>query len=611
VQTSPSRTSSALAFFGPSFPTSSSWSSSSAASKLVAVARSPGRSLRAEASSSSNASAGMSPAALMTAAATVAAAAAAIPRGRKRLQRAGRSGLVAMSAKTSRAAGAGSSSGEELFDVVVVGGGASGLTTAHRVLRELPGAKVAVTEAKDRAGGNVTTRTGNGRIWEEGPNSFQPGDAILTTACDVGLRDDILLANPGSYRFVWWEGALRALPATPMDAVFGDFLSLPGKIRAGLGAIGLGRDPMPEHEESVKEFVSRNLGEEAFQRLIDPFVSGVYAGDPSTLSSVSATGRVQILEKEGGSLVAGALKLFQKMDKDKREKPPRDSRLPEIKGQTVGSFRNGLSQFVDALTADISKNGCEVRLEWKLKKLSWDAQTKEHTLEYDTPSGPARLRSKSIVLTAPSFVTAELLRDLSGKSADALAEVKYPCVAAVTVEYPKSAFREPAHGKGIVNGFGQLHPRTQGIRTLGTIYSSSLFPNRMPDPDKVLLLHYIGGMQDQRLFGGITDLSEGELVEATHKDTVKTMLHADQAGKLPTALGVRVWPRAIPQLEVGHGKRLEACKQGLEEAGIQGLYLAGNYVGGVALGRCVEFGVEIAAEVVSFVKAGQHKHEHH
>ncbi|CAJ1446917.1 unnamed protein product, partial [Effrenium voratum] len=73
--------------------------------------------------------------------------------------------------------------------------------------------------------------------------------------------EDIMLADPGSYRFVWWEGALRALPAGPADAVFGDFLSLPGKIRAGLGAVGI-KDPMPDREESVKEFVTRNLGEE-------------------------------------------------------------------------------------------------------------------------------------------------------------------------------------------------------------------------------------------------------------------------------------------------------------------------------------------------------------
>eukprot|EP00434_Breviolum_minutum_P027739 symbB.v1.2.024537.t1/scaffold2328.1/size82197/2 len=338
----------------------------------------------------------------------------------------------------------------------------------------------------------------------------------------------------------------------------------------------------------------------AFERLIDPFVSGVYAGDPSTLSAEAATGRVQVLEKNAGSLVAGAIKLFQ--DRASKPSEPRDPRLPEVKGQTVGSFRNGLKQFSDALCDDVAKHGSPVRLNWKLTKLAYDKQTGVHVLDYDTPEGPKQLRSKSLILTAPSYVAAPLLKEVCSPAAEALEGIRYPRVAAVTVEYHRSAFREPAHGKGVVNGFGQLHPRSQGIRTLGTIYSSSLFPNRMPDDDKIMLLHYIGGARDPELFGGIEDLSEGQLVEATHKDTVQTMLHESEASRLPKALGVRVWDRAIPQLEVGHQKRLDTVKETLAAEGVKGVYLAGNYVGGVALGRCVEFGIEIAKEVVDFVK---------
>lgn len=402
---------------------------------------------------------------------------------------------------------------------------------------------------------------------------------------------------------------MRALPATPTDAVFGDFLSWPGKIRAGLGAIGI-KDPMPDKEETIKEFVTRNLGPEAFERLIDPFVSGVYAGNPADLSAESCTGRVQILEKKGGSLVAGALQLFQERSKDAKE-TPRDPRLPQVKGQTVGSFRGGLKQFAEALSSHLDKSDAAPRINWKLTGLNWDAEKEEHVLDYETPQGPKRLRSKSVILTTPSYVAAPLLEKVSPQAGAALKEIVYPKVAAVTVEYPKSAFREPEHGRGIVNGFGQLHPRSQGIRTLGTIYSSSLFDNRCPDPDRVMLLHYIGGARDPELFGGLDGMSDGDLVEATHKDCLQTMLKASAKDDLPDVLGVRVWPQAIPQLQVGHAKRLERAKAGLDEAGVKGLYLAGNYVGGVALGRCVEYGLEIAKEVGEFLgekKAGHHNH---
>merc|ERR1740121_550417 len=295
---------------------------------------------------------------------------------------------------------------------------------------------------------------------------------------------------------------------------------------------------------------------------------------------------------------------MQKMQ-EKNAAPPRDPRLPEVKGQTVGSFRGGLKQFAEALAERVGTNGARVKLGWKLSRLDWDSQRQEYTLEYSTPQGPKSLRSRSVVLTAPSYMTADMLQPLSPSAAATLQEVTYPCVAAVTVEYPRSAFREPEHGKGAINGFGQLHPRSTGIRTLGTIYSSSLFPGREPDPDKIMLLHYIGGRRDPELYGGIDSLSDDQIVEATHRDTVKTMLKPSAKDEFPNVLGVRVWPRAIPQLDVGHAKRLETCKASLESAGVEGVFLAGNYAGGVALGRCVEYGLEIGKEVAAFVGVKQ------
>jgi hypothetical protein len=147
------------------------------------------------------------------------------------------------------------------YDTVIVGAGVSGLSTAFTLMKDSPSTSMLVTEARDRVGGNITTRSENGYTWEEGPNSYQPGDPILTLACDAGMRDEIVLADPDSDRFVLWDGELRALPKDIPTAVLGTFLTWPGKIRAGLGAIGI-RPPAPGREESVKEFVSRNLGSE-------------------------------------------------------------------------------------------------------------------------------------------------------------------------------------------------------------------------------------------------------------------------------------------------------------------------------------------------------------
>jgi protoporphyrinogen/coproporphyrinogen III oxidase len=158
---------------------------------------------------------------------------------------------------------------------------------------------------------------------------------------DAGVVDRLVMGDPTAPRFVYWENKLRATPSGPLSAVFGDFLSFPGKIRAGLGAIGLFKAPPPPNkEESVKEFISRNLGPEVFYRLIEPFCSGVYAGNPENLSMKGAFGRIQVLEEKGGSLVGGALELMK--ERKANPPPPRDQKLPpKPAGQTVASFQEG------------------------------------------------------------------------------------------------------------------------------------------------------------------------------------------------------------------------------------------------------------------------------
>ena len=495
--------------------------------------------------------------------------------------------------------------------VVVVGAGVSGLSTAFTLGRAKPDAKMLVTEARDCVGGNITSRSDDrGYVWEEGPNSYQPGDPILTVACDAGMRDDILLADPNSDRYVLWDKELRALPKDIPTAVLGTFLTWPGKIRAGLGAIGI-RPPPPEgKEESVKEFVSRNLGVEAFERLIEPFCSGVYAGDPAMLSSVAATGRVQRLEPLGGSLVAGALKAQkQAYDEKKASGFVRDARLPAVEGQTVGSFRGGLKTFPEGLARAIGTE--RVMLEWTLKKMS-KRPDGSFELEYATkgPGGVEASRTitaKSVVMTAPAYAVADVVQEMAPKAAEALREFYYPPVASVTVSYPETAFRldgTSALPDGGLTGFGQLHPRSQGIRTLGTIYSSYLFKDDRRQPDgEFMLLNYIGGARDV----AVKDMTDEALVKAVHEDALETILKPGTP--LPRVVGVKVWEKAIPQFNVGHLDVLARAKAGLSDAGCEGLFLGGNYTAGVALGRCVEFGVEQAKELEAFLERAEKRAE--
>ncbi|KAJ4914697.1 hypothetical protein Rs2_00247 [Raphanus sativus] len=480
-------------------------------------------------------------------------------------------------------------------DCVIVGGGISGLCIAQALVTKHPDAakNVIVTEAKDRVGGNIITREEQGFLWEEGPNSFQPSDPMLTMVVDSGLKDDLVLGDPTAPRFVLWNGKLRPVPSKLTDLPFFDLMSIRGKIRAGFGAIGIRPSP-PGREESVEEFVRRNLGDEVFERLIEPFCSGVYAGDPAKLSMKAAFGKVWKLEENGGSIIGGAFKAIQA--RNKAPKTTRDPRLPKPKGQTVGSFRKGLTMLPEAISARL---GNKVKVSWKLSSITKLANG-EYSLTYETPEGIVTVQSKSVVMTVPSHVASSLLRPLSDSAAEALSKLYYPPVAAVSISYPKEAIRSECLIDGELKGFGQLHPRTQKVETLGTIYSSSLFPNRAP-PGRVLLLNYIGGTTNT----GILSKSEGELVEAVDRDLRKMLIKPSSTD--PLVLGVRVWPQAIPQFLIGHIDLVDAAKASLSSSGHEGIFLGGNYVAGVALGRCVECAYETATQVNDFMSRYTYK----
>ena len=250
------------------------------------------------------------------------------------------------------------------------------------------------------------------------------------------MADQLVMGDPTAPRFVYWQNKLRATPSGPASAVFGDFLSFLGKIRAGLGAVGLFKRGAPEKEESVKEFISRNLGPEVFFRLIEPFCSGVYAGDPAKLSMRAAFGRIHVLEGKGGSLVGGALALAK--ERKANPPPPRPEKLPpKPGGQTVASFSAGLQTLPKAIADKVQGS---VVCDWRLTDLQRGADG-DYELTYDTPDGARTIRARTVGLTAPSYVVADLLQSRAPKAAESLQAIDYPPVCAVTVAYPESAVK--------------------------------------------------------------------------------------------------------------------------------------------------------------------------
>lgn len=502
------------------------------------------------------------------------------------------------------AGGAQSLSGKVL-DCLVVGSGISGSCTAFHLARNEGVENVLLAERNADVGGNVISLEKDGFVWEEGPNSFQPTPQIMKTVSELGIADDLVLADASKPRFVYWKGEgagqklanLHALPTNlPGDLLTFQLLTWPGRIRAALGAIGV-IGPQPAAEESVRDFVTRHLGSEAFERIIDPFVSGVYAGDPDELSMKAALKKIYRLEglgDYGPGLVSGALNRFKEIAEEKRANPP-EPEWPTYKGGQLGSFRKGLQTLPNAVRDYLGES--RVRTSWALTKLAKLDEGEGYEATFDTPEGPQAVRARSVVLTAPTRVTSKVARDVI-PAVERLEEVYSPPVASVTMAYPKESFKELPNaepGKPL-NGFGHLLPRKMGIRSLGTIWSSSLFPGRAPEGWE-LLLTYIGGARDK----GIQGMAEEDIVKQVDLDNKEILLKPDAPpGKL---VGIKVWDYAIPQYRKGHLDILREIEA--QEKATPGFYLQGNYKTGVAFGDCVASGITQAEAVKAFLETAK------
>ena len=520
-------------------------------------------------------------------------------------------------------------------DCLVIGGGISGSTLAHNL--HVSNTDVLLAEARDYLGGNVKSEVHEDEdgafIYERGPNSYATQPSIVRISHELGIENELVFANESLPPWVNHNGKLHPLPKGKggkgpqgqLELVFGsngvlkfglvgDLLSWPGKIRAGIGAF-LGHLPAPEgKEETIRDWVTRILGEEVFLRVIDPFVSGVYAGDPTTLSMKAALPKIARIEEysynidwnKGGAIFYGGLARQVELTKERKADPPNPEWV-EFEYGNPGSYKKGLSTLPNAIHKEL---GDKVQLEWKLKKVSKIADGYLST--FDTPKGEMSVKSKTVVSTIPTHAIGSSFEPVLPGSSALFSKVRdnikregiyYPPVAAVTLAYPKSTFKSVELDNEFGNlqdlpGFGSLNPRSEGVRTLGTLWSSSLFPGRCPDNYNILL-NYIGGSRDPE----IGNMKEEDIISAVDKDLRKVLLQENAPE--PKVLGVQIWPTAIPQYELGHLEMMDELAEMEKKNEGGGLWICGNYRSGVAFPDCVTFGYEHAKVVKEFLDSNQ------
>lgn len=474
------------------------------------------------------------------------------------------------------------------LDTLIVGAGITGLSLAQALHQDRgTGQKLGqtwLTESQEQVGGRIVTKSQDGFLWEEGPNSCLPTAEFLKLAVDVGLKDELVLADRRLARYVYLKGELIPVPMSPPAFFKTKLLSDAAKLRMITGALGFVPPAMGATlaeqggEETVAQFFGRHLGVEVLERLVQPFVSGVYAGDPHQLSASAAFGKVTKMTDVGGGLLAGAI--LSRGKNGKAATTP-DPRIPKVQRGELASFREGLQALPKAIAAQL---GDSLKRKWHLIQIK-PTEHQTYRAEFSTPQGPVRMETRSIVLTTPSYVSADLLANFCPVASQGLENILYPAVACVVLAYPEEAFKIDAAG------FGNLIPRGQGIRTLGTIWSSSLFPDRAPKGWR-LLINFIGGSTDP----AIANLSQEEIVQVVHHDLQQTLLKQDIS---PKVLAVHLWKRAIPQYCLGHHQTMAQIETGLQKW--PGLFLCGNYTDGVAVGDCIRRAQECADRVSKYL----------
>lgn len=450
--------------------------------------------------------------------------------------------------------------------VAIVGGGITGLSAAFRLNeKNIP---VTLYEEGSRVGGVLQTIREDGYLSEFGPNTIlETSPKITELIHDLGLDSRRLTSNDRK-NYIVRNGKLHLLPLTPVAFATTALFSPWAKLCVALEPFVLTK--AKSDDENLADFVLRRLGREFLDYAINPFVSGVYAGDPAQLSVKYGFPKLHALEKKYGSLIAGAVLGFWER-----------RRRQEVSKQAASkvTFDEGLQVLTDTLHGKLAHL---IQLKTRVKNL--EKRGEEWLVTTVTDGRETTTEHSALILSAPAHKLADI-RIGNESSLSALAEVVHPPVARIVFGFRREDVENP------VEGFGFLVPGKERLSILGTTFSSSIFPNRAPGGHH-LLTTFIGGSQHVELAAEAPE----KLYDLTLADLQKVL----GVRAKPTYRHFVFYPKAIPQYTVGYGKFFDLMND--LEAKQPGLFFAGNYRDGISLGNSMISGQEIAVRVGKYVQ---------
>ncbi|WP_018343386.1 protoporphyrinogen oxidase [Cytophaga aurantiaca] len=426
--------------------------------------------------------------------------------------------------------------------IVIIGAGISGLTLAY----ELEKAKkpYILLESSSRTGGYINSVKVNEYLLEVGPNSI-----LIDAAFDVFLNElnlsssieDAALVNKN--RFIYKNGRVQQVPSGPLSFLFSSFFSFQTKRTIFKEIFNTSKTV---ENESVYDFFTRRFSKEFTQYTIDPFATGVYAGDIKQLLIEETFPSLVALEKEYGSIIKG---VFKKGFGSRRR---------------TASLKGGLQTLTNTLASRISN----LSLQTKVVSVSKHEAGLSIAIQKNGASIENMIADK-VVFCGTAFNAAELLQEHFSDSAAQLNKVRYAPIKAVY-----AAFKSKDVGHAM-RGFGCLYPSVESSFLAGTIWNSSIFKERCPE-DEILTTSFIGGMYHPEY----SNLNEEEIKERAVAQLKKDLSITGD----PTFVYIAGWEKAIPQYDI-HLKVARKELNTLEESTI---YFTSNWTNSISLGECIQ-----------------------
>lgn len=453
-------------------------------------------------------------------------------------------------------------------DVVIIGAGLTGLTTAFYLQKH--GKRVLVLEKLPYTGGVMQTGVSDGFTYEKGPNTGVIGNTeVVQLFDDLGDACELEIANPeAKKRLIWKNGKWHALPSGHISAITTPLFTLKDKFRI-LGEPW--RKPGTNPNESIADLVRRRMGESFLDYAIDPFISGIYAGNPEKLITKYALPKLYTLEQKYGSFVKGALK--------KRKLPK--TQLEKRVSREVFSTKNGLNQLIKALSSKVGDSNVLTEVN--------DCSVTKNTTGYNVHGkhkGEAiAINTDFVITTVNAPALPNILPFLNKADLRPILSLKYAKVAQVILGFKNWDGAD-------INAFGGLVPSKEKKDVLGVLFTSSFLANRAPDGG-VLLSTFVGGVQHEAIF----NLSDEALLKRVHA-ALSSMLKTDTTKANFT--DILRYPNAIPQYDINSAERIAAISKIEEE--YPGLILAGNIRDGIGMADRIKQAKSISGTIVKYHK---------